>query len=74
MGRADEAEAIFRDLADRRPENAWHLTFLGAHLPERGRADDRQGPILDRAVVAGRAAIRLKPDEPPPTTPSGRPA
>ena len=62
MGRGAEAEAVFRDLADRRPENARHLACLGSHLKDRGRAADA-APILDRAVAAARAAIRLQPDD-----------
>ena len=62
MGRGAEAEAVFRDLTDRRPENARHLGCLGTHLKEKGRAADA-APILDRAVAAAREAIRLKPDD-----------
>ena len=54
MGRGAEAEAVFRDLTDRRPENARHLGCLGTHLKESGRAADA-APILDRAIAAGRA-------------------
>jgi tetratricopeptide (TPR) repeat protein len=62
MGRGTEAEAVFRDLVGRRPENARHLGCLGNHLSERGRSPEA-APILDRAIVAYRAAIRLKPDD-----------
>ena len=62
MGRGAEAEAVFRDLTDRRPENARHLGCLGTHLKESGRAADA-APILDRAVAAAREAIRLQPDD-----------
>ena len=61
MGRSVEAETVFRDLTDRRPENARHLGCLAIHLKERGRAADA-APFLDRAVAAYRTAIRLKPD------------
>ncbi len=62
MGRGDEAEAVFRDLTNRRPDNARHLGCLGNHLRESGRAADA-APVLERAIAAGRAAIRLKPDD-----------
>jgi serine/threonine-protein kinase len=62
MGRHAEAEVVFRDLTDRRPENARHLSCLGTHLKLRGRSADA-APILDRAVAAARAAIRFRPDD-----------
>ncbi len=62
MGRGVEAEAVFRDLAKRRPEDAHHLACLATHLKGRGRAADA-APILDRAAAAARAAIRLRPDD-----------
>jgi Flp pilus assembly protein TadD len=61
MGRGTESEVVFRDLTDRRPKNAHHLGCLGMHLKESGRSADA-APILDRAIVAFREAIRLKPD------------
>jgi serine/threonine-protein kinase len=61
MGRGAEAEAVFRDLAKRRPDDATHPCCLGSHLKARGRATDA-APFLDRAIAAYRAAIRLKPD------------
>src|SRR5262249_32825857 len=62
MGRGGEAEAVFRDLVERRPENPRHLACLGHHLKERGRSADA-APILDRAVAAARATIRLQPHD-----------
>ena len=62
MGRGDEAEAVFRDLTTRRPDNERHLGCLGKHLRESGRAADA-APVLERAIAAGRASIRLKPDD-----------
>ncbi len=62
MGRGAEAEAVFRDLADRRPENVRHLDCLATHLKESGRAADA-APILERAIIAARKAIRLRPDD-----------
>ena len=60
MGRSAEAEAVFRDLTKRRPENARHLGCLADNLKRRGRA--AAAPILERAVAAAREAIRRKPD------------
>jgi serine/threonine-protein kinase len=62
MGRGGEAEAVFRDLAERRPENPRHLACLGRLLTDRGRSGDA-APVLDRAVAAARAAIRLQPHD-----------
>jgi serine/threonine-protein kinase len=62
MGRGAEGEAVFRDLVGRRPEDARHLVCLGNHLRDRGRSAEA-APILDRAVAAARAAIRLGPDD-----------
>src|SRR5262245_66080186 len=61
MGRGVEAEAVFRDLTERRPDNLRHLGCLGSHLKAWGRSADA-APILDRAIAAARAAIRLQPD------------
>src|SRR5262249_62193881 len=38
MGRGAEAEAVFRDLNERRPENARHLMCLAAYAKSSGRA------------------------------------
>src|SRR5262249_44225142 len=62
MGRGAEAEAIFRDLTDRRPRNARPLTCLGSYWQDSGRAADA-APILERAVAAARATIGLKPED-----------
>ena len=62
MGRDAETEAIFRDLVDRRPDNSRHLACFGICLEDRGRTEESR-PILDRAVAAARAALRLHLDE-----------
>ncbi len=62
MGHRAEAEAVFRELVDGRPENARNLACLGTHLKEIGRSADA-GPFYERAVVAAREAIRLRPDD-----------
>ncbi len=62
MGRGAEAEAVFRDLVIRRPEDAWHLACLGDHLKKTGRPAEAR-PFLERAVAAARAAVRLRPDD-----------
>jgi serine/threonine-protein kinase len=62
MSRGAEAEAVFRDLVDRRPENARHLACLGHYLLKSGRSA-QAAPIIDRAVDASREAIRLRPGD-----------
>ena len=62
MARGAESEAVFRDLTNRRPENARHLGCLGRYLKENGRAADA-APILDRAVAVANETIRLKPPD-----------
>ncbi len=62
MGRGTEAEAVFRDLTDRRPENARHLTCLAVHAKNDGRAAEA-ATIFERAVAAAREAIRLHRDD-----------
>jgi serine/threonine-protein kinase len=63
MGRGVEAEAVFRNLVDRRPGDARHLRCLAGQLTHRpGRAAE-VASFVDRAVTAGRQAIRLKPDD-----------
>ena len=57
-GRSEEAEAVFRDVVRRRPLMARHLTCLGVHLQERGRAAEAV-PFLERAVAAAREAVRV---------------
>jgi Flp pilus assembly protein TadD len=61
-GRGDEAEAVFRDLVDRRRDNARHLTCFGECLIKCGQADEARA-VLDHAVVAARAALKLRPDD-----------
>ncbi len=63
-GRGAEAEAVWRDLVGRRPENGRHLGCYGRHLKERGRGAEAAA-VLARAVAALREAIRLKPDDAP---------
>ena len=72
MGRGAEAEAVFRDLTDRRPENARHLGCLGSDLKERGRAAEA-APILDRAVAAAARRSGSSPTTPRPTPTSATP-
>ena len=62
-GRDGEAERIFRDLTLRRPSNARHLACYGEHLKKHGQSQEA-AVVLDRAIAAGRATIRLKPDDP----------
>ena len=62
MGRSAEAEATFRDLVARRPDNALYLACFGVCLKDHGRADEA-GRILDRAVTAARAALERDPDD-----------
>ncbi len=60
MDRGAEAEVIFRDLTDRRPNNPRHLAGLGMNLLKHGRAADA-APILERAVAGFRKTIALHP-------------
>jgi tetratricopeptide (TPR) repeat protein len=61
-GRGEEAEAIFRDLVARRPNEARHLGCLGALLKARGRSAEAE-QILGRAITAFRQIVRLRPDD-----------
>ncbi len=61
MGRGSEAEGIFRDLVNRRPDNPRHMGCLGSNLKERGRHAEAE-EFLGRAFTEYRTAIRLKPD------------
>jgi len=61
-GRGEEAGAVFRDLTRRRPEVAGHLDCYGTFLKEHDRGDESDA-VLDRAIAAGRAALRLRPDD-----------
>jgi tetratricopeptide (TPR) repeat protein len=62
MGRGAEAEAIFRDLVDRRSADRSHLECLWNHLNERGRAEDAAS-ILDQALAAAQEAVRVNPTD-----------
>jgi hypothetical protein len=62
MGRGVEAEVVFRDLTNRRPENVRQLACLATHLQEVVRSADA-AQVLERAVAAARAAIRLAPED-----------
>ena len=59
-GRSEEAEAVFRHLVARRPEDARHLGCLGSLLDDRGRRAQAE-PFLERAIAAGRKSIELDP-------------
>jgi serine/threonine-protein kinase len=61
-GRGEEAEAVYRDLVNRRPGQARHLACLAVQLMNSGRDADA-APILDRAVDAARIAIRRRPHD-----------
>jgi tetratricopeptide (TPR) repeat protein len=61
LSRADEALAVFADLAARRPGDNWHLTCYGVCLRDNGRRE--AGEVLARAVSAGREAVRLRPQD-----------
>jgi tetratricopeptide (TPR) repeat protein len=61
-GRGEEAEAVWRDLVRHRPDVPAHLTRYGKHLKDRGRVAEARS-VLDRAVVAYRKAIQLKPGD-----------
>src|SRR5262249_27966876 len=60
-GRGAEAEAVWRDLVGRRPENGRHLGCYGRHLKEPDRGVEAKA-VLARAVTALREAIRLRPN------------
>ena len=57
-GRLEEAEAVFRHLVDRRPNQARHLLCLGAFLQHRHR-NSEAGPFLDRAIAEYRKANEI---------------
>jgi serine/threonine-protein kinase len=61
-GRGAEAEAVWRDLVGRRPDNGRHLGCFGKYLTGRGRGAEA-APVLGRAVAALREAVRLRPDD-----------
>jgi tetratricopeptide (TPR) repeat protein len=60
-GRGAEAEAVWRDLVGRRPDNGLSLGAYGMYLKARGRGVEAAA-VLGRAAEALREAIRLKPD------------
>jgi tetratricopeptide (TPR) repeat protein len=60
-GRGDEAEAVWRDLVARRPDNGRRLAGYGVHLKDRGRGAEAAA-VLARAVAAYREEARLRPD------------
>jgi serine/threonine-protein kinase len=60
--RRAEAEAVFRDLMQRRPDNARHLVCLAIFLQTHGRHAEA-APLFERAVATARATIRLNPDD-----------
>jgi tetratricopeptide (TPR) repeat protein len=62
MGRGAEAEAVFRDLANRRPDVLSNMVCLAVQLKHNGRAAEA-ATILERAVAAAREAIRLRRDD-----------
>ena len=61
-GDSDEAIAVFRDLRRLRPGDARHLNCLGEALKDKGLIQEAD-EALEAAVVAGRAATRLKADD-----------
>ncbi len=61
-GRGAEAEAVWRDLVDRRPGNGRHLGCYGRHLKERGRGAEA-GVVLAQAIAVYREEVRRKPDD-----------
>jgi serine/threonine-protein kinase len=62
-GQVDEAEAVFRDLVRRRPDNARHLTCFARLLKDHGHKAE-SAAILDRAIAAAQAWVQARPDEP----------
>jgi serine/threonine-protein kinase len=61
-GRNAEAEAVWRDLIRRRPNNGRHLCCCAFHLRHYSHAAGA-GRILEHAVTVRRAEIRLRPDD-----------
>ena len=71
-GRGAEAEAVWRDLVGRRPENGRHLGCYGRHLKERGRGAEAKA-VLARAVAAPARRSDSSPTTPRPTPTSASP-
>jgi serine/threonine-protein kinase len=61
IGRAEEAQAIFRDEVARRPD-ARNLRCMGTSLLHCGRVDEARA-VLGRAVLEYRDGLRRKPDD-----------
>ena len=61
QGRGEEALSILRDLVHRRPSHGRDLVCYGTRLKRQGQIVEATA-VLDRAIIALRAAIRLKPD------------
>jgi serine/threonine-protein kinase len=61
MGRADEALAVFADLTARRASDPRRLMCYFLCLSNHGRHE--AGEVLARAVAAGRASVRLRPQD-----------
>jgi serine/threonine-protein kinase len=59
-GREPEAEAVWRDLVRRRPDNGRHLACFGDYLKGRGRGAEAAA-VIDRAIAALREAAARKP-------------
>jgi len=62
-GETDQAIALFQDLARLQPKDNSHLGCLGAALRGRGRSQEAKA-VLEAAIAACRAEIRLKRDLP----------
>jgi serine/threonine-protein kinase len=62
MGLRDEAEAVFRELIRRRPDDPRHRGCYGKLLQECGRGDEAK-PMLDQAVAGGRETTRRRPND-----------
>ncbi len=63
QGETDEAIALFRELIRLSPGSARHFVCLGKTLRSHGLAREAD-QVLDSGIVAGREAVRLRPDDP----------
>ena len=61
-GNSDEAIAVFRDLTERRPGDAVHLTGLARTLHDKGLSREADAAMAS-AEAASREEIRKKPDD-----------